>query len=120
MHRGRLPGQLAARLAGTIPCFTFVTYGELVKWMDVRSWSEHNRQRLTRWMDQCTIIGYSKAIAITWGRLAAAGKRRGRPVAPNDTWTAACCIVANLPLATCNIKDYADFAKYHGLKLFSA
>ncbi len=119
-HRGRLPGHLATRLIGTVPCLTFVTYGELTKWMDLRSWGERNRQRLTGWMDQCPILGYDRAVAVTWGRLAAAGQRRGRPVAPNDTWIAACCIVADLPLATLNTKDYADFAEHHGLRLFLA
>ena len=38
-----------------------------------------------------------------------------RPV--NDSWIAACCIARELPLATFNIKDYADFAEHEGLEL---
>lgn len=34
---------------------------------------------------------------------------------PNDTWIAACCLVYDLPLATLNVKDFADFAEHHGL-----
>jgi predicted nucleic acid-binding protein len=38
-----------------------------------------------------------------------------RPV--NDTWVAACCLAYRLPLATLNIKDFADFAQHDGLTL---
>jgi len=35
-------------------------------------------------------------------------------------WIAACCIVYDLPLATLNLKDYADFRTYHGLRILDA
>jgi predicted nucleic acid-binding protein len=35
----------------------------------------------------------------------------------NDSWIAACCLVRDLPLATFNIKDFADFAEHEGLEL---
>jgi predicted nucleic acid-binding protein len=37
----------------------------------------------------------------------------------NDTWIAACCLSEGLPLATLNVKDFADFSDYHGLALIS-
>lgn len=43
---------------------------------------------------------------------------RGRPRPVNDTWIAACCLVDQLPLATFNTKDFADFAEHDGLQLF--
>jgi predicted nucleic acid-binding protein len=45
--------------------------------------------------------------------------RRPRPATrrSNDSWIAACCIARELPLATLNIKDYADFAEHEGLEL---
>ncbi len=42
---------------------------------------------------------------------------RGRPRPVNDSWIAACYLVRELPLATFNIKDYADFAEHEGLEL---
>src|SRR5215212_10264333 len=33
------------------------------------------------------------------------------------TWVAACCLVRELPLATFNIEDYADFVEREGLEL---
>jgi len=43
----------------------------------------------------------------------ASGPRATTRTAPpqNDTWIAACCLVDNLPLATLNIKDFADFTE---------
>jgi predicted nucleic acid-binding protein len=38
----------------------------------------------------------------------------GSTPATNDTWIAACCLVYNLPLATLNTKDFADFAENDG------
>jgi len=35
----------------------------------------------------------------------------------NDMWIAACCLARGLPLTTRNVKDFADFAKHHGLTL---
>jgi predicted nucleic acid-binding protein len=40
---------------------------------------------------------------------------RARPV--NDSWIAACCLAHGLPLATFNMKDFADFAGNDGLAL---
>jgi predicted nucleic acid-binding protein len=118
-HRKCLPTPLATRLAEAVFCLTFVTWGELTRWMNIRSWGERNRQELAGWMNQCAVLGYDKEVAATWGRLAAAAQRCGHPVAPNDTWIAACCIVSGLPLATLNIKDFSGFAEHHGLRLFS-
>jgi toxin FitB len=52
-----------------------------------------------------------------WGELSAAATQRGRPRPVNDTWIAACCIAYGLPLATLNVKDFADFAEHDGLAL---
>jgi len=39
----------------------------------------------------------------------------GTPI--NDTWIAACCLIAGLPLATRNLKDFTDFAEHDGLRM---
>jgi predicted nucleic acid-binding protein len=38
----------------------------------------------------------------------------------NDSWIAACCLAYDLPLATLNIKDFADFAEHDGLRLMES
>lgn len=115
--RRRVPPQLAARLAGHAICVTFVTVGELVKWTEIRSWGPRKVADLARWFDRTVVLGYDEVVATTWGGLQARAQMRGRPRPANDTWVAACCLVEDLPLATFNTKDYADFAAYEGLRL---
>jgi predicted nucleic acid-binding protein len=43
--------------------------------------------------------------------------RRPRPV--TDSWIAACCLARGLPLATLNVKDFADYADLEGLVLLT-
>ena len=52
-----------------------------------------------------------------WGEIQDYAQLRGRPRPANDSWIAACCLVRELPLATFNIKDYADFAEHEGLEI---
>ncbi len=61
------------------------------------------------------VLPYDEQVAWQWGRLSAAAELRGRPRPVNDTWIAACCVVAGLPLATRNLKDFTDFAEHDGL-----
>jgi toxin FitB len=46
------------------------------------------------------------------GTITAGAQRRGRPRPLNDTWIAACCIQAGLPLLTLNRRDFAQFAHF--------
>jgi predicted nucleic acid-binding protein len=114
---GRLPGRLRARLAASTACITFVTLGELTKWTTVRSWGPARRQALENWRHRIVLLPFDEAVATTWGHLQAGAQLRGRPRPVNDTWIAACCLVAGLPLATFNSKDFADFAQHDGLVL---
>lgn len=115
--KGRLPGWLAAQLAGRTMFLTFVTVGELMKWAEVYQWGLRRRTGLVTWLGQSVIIPYDVQVAYRWGVLAGAAQRRGRPRPQNDTWVAACSLVADLPLATLNVKDYTDFVDHHGLRL---
>lgn len=40
-------------------------------------------------------------------------------ISQNDTWIAVCCLSEGLPLVTRNVKDFVDFAEYHGLVLIT-
>jgi len=118
--RGRLPDQLRARLAGRTVCITFVTLGELTKWTHLRSWGPRRLAELHQWRQHAVLLPFDEAVAIVWGQLQARSQRRGRPGPVNDTWIAASCLVHGLPLATFNVKDYADFASNEGLQLVDA
>ncbi|MCA2220560.1 hypothetical protein [Nonomuraea aurantiaca] len=40
---------MATRLIGRKPLITFVTFGELTKWAEIRRWGTHSRQELADW-----------------------------------------------------------------------
>jgi toxin FitB len=112
--RNRLPERLKARLAGHTMCITFVTVGELAKWRALRDWGPRRVADLSRWRERVAVLQYDEAVADKWGQLQARAQQRGRPRPQNDTWIAACCLVDDLPLATLNLKD---FAEHDGLTL---
>ncbi len=117
IFRRKLPGQIAARLAGKTWCVTFVTVGEMTQWAWLRSWSSRNIGALDDWLSNLVVLDGTWESARTWGRISADGKRRGRTLPVNDSWIAACCLTEGLPLATLNTKDYADLVDEHGLVL---
>jgi predicted nucleic acid-binding protein len=119
-HKRKLTGPLATRLIGRKPLITFVTFGELTKWAEIRSWGTGRRQELADWLSGIPILPGDEAVAAVWGRLSAAGVQRGRPRPVNDMWIAACCLAYDLPLATLNLKDYEDFRTHHGLRVLGA
>ena len=115
----RLPPSLLARLVENDICITFVTLGELTKWMEMRRWGTKNRDVIAEWLDRALLLPYSRQVATTWGELQAAAAHRGRTPPQNDTWISACCLVEGLPLATRNVPDYAGFVEHDGLVLVS-
>jgi predicted nucleic acid-binding protein len=112
-----LPEHVVAALAGNTLCVTFVTVGELSKWAHVRAWGPRSRDALDRWLGQVVVLPYDVEVARIWGTLAGAAQQRGRPRPVNDMWVAACCLHRDLPLATRNEKDFADFGEHEGLRL---
>jgi predicted nucleic acid-binding protein len=79
-----------------------------------------SRQELADWLSPIPVLPGEDAVAVTWGRLSGAAHLRGRPRSMNDMWIAAVCLTHDLPLATLNVKDFSDFAEYHGLRLITA
>ena len=98
---------------------SFVTVGELAQWTRLRNWGPRSRTSLEDWLADKPVIAGSKAVARMWGELSASATKRGRPRPVNDTWIAACCLAYDLPLATMNLKDFADFADHDGLTLIT-
>ena len=115
----QLAGPLAARLTGLAWCVTFVTVGELWQWAEARSWGPRTREHLARWLSRVVVIDSDEDVSRTWGRISADVGRRGRPRPVNDSWIAACCLARGLPLATLNVKDFADYADQEGLVLLT-
>ncbi|NUR60647.1 MAG: type II toxin-antitoxin system VapC family toxin [Catenulispora sp.] len=113
----RKPLPLLVKVATMEPVITFVTFGELVKWTERRHWAPHNRVAMDDWLAAMPVLDSTEAVARTWGALAAAADERGRPRPQNDMWIAAVCLTYGIPLATLNLKDYADFEAHHGLRI---
>lgn len=116
-YKGRLPPALAAALVGHEVCVTFVTVGELARWAEKRHWGTRARTELVRWLASTIVLPYDERVAWKWGQLSVLSEQRGRTRPVNDTWIAACCLVAKLPLATLNVKDFEDFTQKDGLRL---
>lgn len=115
--RNRLSPAMAGRLVGKIWCLTFVTVAEMTQWAAMRDWAPRNRAALEEWLSHVVFLGGTWEVSRTWGHLSAEGRRRGRTRPINDTWIAACCLVEGLPLATLNVKDFADFVDHNGLTI---
>ena len=113
----KLADPIAARLAGASIAITFVTLGELTKWTLIRTWGPRRLAGLDRFLSRVVLLPYNRRVARRWGELQAHAQLRGRPRPVNDTWIAACCLVQGVPLATLNVKDFADFAEHEGLEL---
>jgi predicted nucleic acid-binding protein len=79
LQKGTLTGPLATRLIGREVLITFVTFGELSKWAEIRNWGERRRGELAAWLAKIAVLPGDEAVAATWGRLSAAATRRGRP-----------------------------------------
>lgn len=67
LHKRKLSGPLATRLIGRKPLITFVTYGELTKWMEIRHWGTRSRQELADWLADIPVLPGDEAVATTWG-----------------------------------------------------
>ena len=115
--KGQLPDSLHRRLAGQQLAITFVTVGELTQWTLLHRWGPQRRAGLRAFFASAVVLPCSFQAATVWGKIQAYAQLRGRPRPTNDSWIAACCLVRQLPLATFNVKDYADFAEHEGLEI---
>ena len=79
-----------------------------------------NRARLDAWIASKAVLPHSVDMARMWSDISARAILRGRPRPANDSWVAVCCLVFDLPLATLNVKDFADFAEHKGLTIITA
>src|ERR1700693_2684833 len=56
LHRRKLTGPLATRLIGREPLITFITFGELAKWAEIRRWGAHRRGELAGWLSGIPVL----------------------------------------------------------------
>jgi predicted nucleic acid-binding protein len=68
-------------------------------------------------LSQVVVLDSDDAVSQEWGALSGAARLRGTPRPVNDSWIAACCLAYDVPLATLNTKDFADFVQHDGLRM---
>ena len=57
LPRRRKPtGPLATGLIGREPLITFITFGELAKWAEIRRWGTHRRGELAAWLSGVPVL----------------------------------------------------------------
>jgi len=56
LHKGSPAGRLATRLIGREPLITFVTFGELAKWAEIRNCGQRRREELTNWLSHIAVL----------------------------------------------------------------
>lgn len=115
-----LPNHLGRKLVGHELAVTFVTVGELTKWVYVRDLGTRRRTQIEAWIDRRPRVLATVDVARKWGEIVAYAEKRGRPRPVNDSWVAACCLAYDLPLATLNVDDFKDYVEYEGLTLITA
>jgi toxin FitB len=114
---GRLPAGVTRQVVTNDISIAFATAGELWQGALAKRWGATRRGGLDLWLAKRRVLPADLATARVWGLLTTAAQRRGRPRPLHDTWIAACCIEAGLPLLTFNRRDFVDFAEHDGLVL---
>lgn len=117
--KGTVPDSLAAKLVGNQLVATFVTVGELSRWLVLREFAERRRAVIESWIN-ATSISANADVARKWGEITGYARLRGRPRPFDDSWIAACALTYDLPLATLNLKHFEDYAEHEGLKIITA
>ncbi len=117
--KGSLAPNFRELLAPHEAAITFVTVGELTKWVYLRDLGARRRGAIEAFLGMRPKIPGGADVARRWGEIVAYAQKRGRPGPVNDSWIAACCLAYDLPLATLNVSDFEDFAEYEGLRLIT-
>ncbi len=108
LMRGTLPESLDERMRAAQLLVTFVTVGELFRGAAHAHWGQRRLAALTGWLRRMHILEGSEEVALRWGEITGEALRSGRPLPANDAWVAACCLEHEAPLATLNIRHYAQ------------
>ncbi len=106
MRGGPLAEAYEPHVQGRLLAIAFVTVGEMYFGAETKTWGEKKRKKLEMMLRNFLVIPYDHEIARCYGRLMAERKRRGKPIAPNDAWIAACATRHAVPLVTHNAKDF--------------
>jgi predicted nucleic acid-binding protein len=110
---------MLAKVAPHEAALSFVSVGELTRWIYARDLGQRRRQEIEAFLSTRPMLPGGRDVATKWGEIIAYADRRGRPRPVNDSWIAACCLTYDLPLATLNVGHFDDFVEYEGLRLIT-
>ena len=106
MRGGSLAERYQPHVEGRVSAIAFVTVGEMYFGAENAGWGTTKRQELETTLRNFIVVPYDHEVAQCYGRLVAARKRDGRPIAPNDAWIAACAVRHGVALVTHNARDF--------------
>ena len=98
--------ELIDRLSGYRLLLTFITAAELLRGGIKKSWGPRRTLELRQWISAFSVIHSNDDVVDAWAQLVAISDKTGRNISQNDAWTAACCLVGDLPLVTFNRKHF--------------
>jgi predicted nucleic acid-binding protein len=115
--KGQLPDSLHRRLAGQQLAITFVTAGELTSGRTCTAGGPQRRAGLRAFFASVVVLPCAFQAATVWSEIQTQ-RPAPRATAPGQRLLDRRLLHRReLPLATLNIKDYADFAEHGGLEL---
>jgi predicted nucleic acid-binding protein len=94
-----LPRSLVAKLAPHEAAITFVTVGELTRWVFARDMGIRRRRQIEHVIAVTPKIPGGVDVARKWGEILACADKRGRPMPVDDSRIAACCLTFDLVFA---------------------
>jgi tRNA(fMet)-specific endonuclease VapC len=90
-----------------LAALSFVTVGELLYGAAKDSWTNAKLEKLKARLRSVVIVPYDYEVCETYGRIKAA-LPKGRTIADNDLWIAACAMRHSIPLITHNRRHFDD------------
>jgi tRNA(fMet)-specific endonuclease VapC len=117
LHKGDSRADLyRSHVDGRILLVSFMTVGELERWVLVRKWGERRKQDLEDFLHRFTVINSDRELCRKWAAVTQIARVNGRPVGTADAWIAATALLYDVPLVTHNKADYAGVS---GLEIIS-
>jgi len=87
---------------GKVVAISFITAGELLFGATKKKWGAERLADLNRRLRRVVIVPYDFKLCETYGELKSQMRDKGRTVADNDLWIAACALRHSIPLISNN------------------
>jgi tRNA(fMet)-specific endonuclease VapC len=97
-------------LSGHILTISFQALAELELWTLAANWGSRRRQQLDHYLRRYLVEESSPGLCRRWAEVTDDGRRRGRPIATADAWSAATALHLDLPLVTHNGAHFTNVA----------